>query len=234
MKYITLLTFFSLVQSIYSQNKNFIDLPYIETSAKVDTLVVPDKIYLSITISEKDTKGKIPIEELEIKMAEKLKSIDIDISKQLFLNDLSSNFKKYFLKQQDVLKVKSYTLLVFDAKTAGKTIIELEQINISNVRLEKTEYSKIEKLKLELKSRAILKAKQKAEYMTKPLGQKVGKAIFISDYNNVSNVLAGRVAGVQIRGKSSLKRFQQEYESIDIEFQKLKVESGLNVKFAIE
>ena len=40
-------------------------MPYIETIGKVDSLVVPDKIYLNIIISEKDTKGKIPVEEQE-------------------------------------------------------------------------------------------------------------------------------------------------------------------------
>ena len=48
--------------------------------------------------NEKDTKDKKSIEELEILMEERLKSIGIDIKKQLTLNDLASNFKKYFLR----------------------------------------------------------------------------------------------------------------------------------------
>ncbi len=44
-----------------SQTKNFIDKAYLETSAKVDTLVKPDIIYLDIIISEKDSKNKVPI-----------------------------------------------------------------------------------------------------------------------------------------------------------------------------
>ncbi|MEG0697313.1 MAG: SIMPL domain-containing protein, partial [Algoriella sp.] len=197
-----------------------------------DTLVIPDRIYLTIVISEKDTKGKISVEELEKRMANKLTSIGIDLSKQLSLNDLSSNFKKYFLKQQEVLKAKSYTLLVYDAKTAGKVIVELENTEISNVFLEKTEYSKIEQLKLELKSKAILKAKINAKFMTEPLGQKVGKVIFISDNNNVSNSFSGQVAGLQIRGMNAFK--ESKFEPLDIEFQKIKVETELNAKFIIE
>ena len=107
----------------FSQTKNFLDTPYIETSAKVDTLVTPDRIYLNILITEKDTKGKIAVEELEIKMNEKLKSLGIVTEKQLTLNDLSSNSKKYFLKQQDIQKSKNYTLVVYNAKVAGKVII---------------------------------------------------------------------------------------------------------------
>ena len=66
----------------FSQTKNFIDLPYIETSAKVDTLVTPDRIFLTILITEKDTKNRTSVEELESKMNLKLKSLGIITEKQ--------------------------------------------------------------------------------------------------------------------------------------------------------
>ena len=228
------LTFLILVcAKSLSQTKNFLDLPYIETSAKVDTLVIPDRIYLNISITEKDTKGKISVEELETKMNEKLKSIGIVTEKQLTLNDLSSNYKKYFLKQQDILKNKNYTLLVYNAKIAGKVIIALEEIEISNVNLEKTEYSKAEEMILILKSEAILKAKNQAISMTKPLNQKVGSAIYISDFSNIVNMLSGRVAGIQIRGARSLEE-KDKYEPINIEFEKIKIETEVKATFKLE
>jgi uncharacterized protein YggE len=228
------LTFLILIcAKSLSQTKNFIDLPYIETSAKVDTLVIPDRIYLNISITEKDTKGKISVEELETKMNEKLKSLGIATEKQLTLNDLSSNYKKYFLKQQDILKNKNYTLLVFNAKVAGKVIIALEEIEISNVILEKTEYSKAEEMFLTLKSEAIIKAKNQAIAMTKPLNQKVGNAIYISDFSNIVNMLSGRVSGIQIRGTRSLDE-KEKYEPINIEFEKIKIETELKATFKLE
>ena len=65
MKKLTLLFLIILSSKSISQTKNFIDLPYIETSARVDTLVIPDRIYLKIIISEKDTKNEKSVEELE-------------------------------------------------------------------------------------------------------------------------------------------------------------------------
>jgi uncharacterized protein YggE len=228
------LTFLILIcAKSLSQTKNFIDLPYIETSAKVDTLVIPDRIYLNISITEKDTKGKISAEELETKMNEKLKSLGIATEKQLTLNDLSSNYKKHFLKQQDILKNKNYTLLVFNAKVAGKVIIALEEIEISNVILEKTEYSKAEEMILTLKSEAIIKAKNQAIAMTKPLNQKVGNAIYISDFSNIVNMLSGRVSGIQIRGARSLEE-KDKYEPVNIEFEKIKIETEVKATFKLE
>jgi hypothetical protein len=224
---------FSITKN-FSQTKNFIDLPYIETSAKADTLVTPDRIYLTIVITEKDTKNRTSVEELESKMNIKLKSLGINTEKQLTLNDLSSNYKKYLLKQKDILKNKSYSLVIFDAKTASKVIAALEEEEISNISLEKTEYSKAEELLLILKGKAIVKAKNTAISFTKPLNQKVGNAIYISDINNsVISTLNGRLAGIQIRGVSSINA-ESDYEPIDITFDKIKFQTQINVNFKLE
>tara|TARA_R100001369_G_scaffold24862_1_gene45565 strand:- start:307 stop:1014 length:708 start_codon:yes stop_codon:yes gene_type:complete len=218
----------------YSQEKNFIDQPYLETTAIVDTLVVPDRIYLSILITEKDTRGKTSAEELENRMNTKLIALGIDTKNQLTLSDVTSNFKKYFLKGTDVLKNKTYTLLVYDAETAGKVIVGLESIEISNVHVNSTEYSRIEELKIELKQKAVLKAKAQAESMLKPLNQNIGKALYISDLNlNITQLLQGKASGIRIRGYSSNYK-AEEYKPIDIEFEKIKIESAVTIKFGIE
>ena len=129
--------------AIFAQSKNFLDTPYLETTAQVDTLVTPDKIYLSIIIQEKDTKGKVSIEEQENKMAARLKSLGIDLDKQLVIKDAGSNFKKYFLRQQEVLKSKQYSLLVYSGKELGDVMVGLEDLDIANTSIEKLEYSKV-------------------------------------------------------------------------------------------
>ena len=73
MKKLTLLLVFIISANSFSQTKNFIDLPYIETSAIADTLILPNRIHLNIIISEKDSKDKYSVEELENLMEQKLK-----------------------------------------------------------------------------------------------------------------------------------------------------------------
>ncbi len=215
--------------ALSAQTKNFLDVPYLETSARVDTLVTPDKIYLNITIREKDSKGRKSVEEQENKMAQKLKSLGIDIDKQLTIKDLASNYKKYFLRNKEVLKSKQYSLLVYDGLTAGKAMAALEDLDIANTYLEKTEYSKMDELELQLKSRAVKKAKLKAVALTKPLGQNVGAAIHIMDtsqpyyprYNQPRMEMKTMAADVA------------EAAPLDIDFEKIKVESTVNVKFRL-
>lgn len=232
MKKILPLILFVVIANGFSQTKNFIDQPYIETMAKVDTLVTPDKIFMNIIITEQDTKGKISVEELESKMETALKRLGINTKEKLTLNDLASNFKKYFLRRQDVLKSKSYTLILEDAITAGKVIIALENLKISNVTVEKTEYSEIEELKLTLKSRAVLKAKTQAQFMTEPLGQKVGSPIFISDLSGNSIYRSNRAENNMFLAKVSSS--EKDFTPADISFEKIKVESIISIKFKIE
>lgn len=220
-----LFAFFAL--QTYAQTKNFIDRPYLETTAVVDTLVVPDRIHFSILITEADTRGKISVEELENRMNTKLIALGIDTKKQLFLSDAASNFKNYFLRGKDILKNKAYTLLVYDAETAGRVIVGLESIAISNIQLTKTEYSKMEQLQLELKQKAVAKAKVQGEYLLKPLNQNLGKAIYISDMNYT--IYRSEVADFKVRTMAA-----QEQAPIDIEFEKIRIESRINITFAIE
>jgi hypothetical protein len=229
-KFIITLLFVTTLFQGFSQSKNFIDQPYLETSVKTDTLVSPNQIYLSILISEKDTRGKISVEKLENKMAVELKSLGIDLNKQLSLLDLSSNFKKYFLKADNIQKTKSYSLLVYDGYTAGKVIQAMERINISNISIEKLTHSGIENLKLALKKKAVLKAKQNATVMIEPLGQKVGKALYIADISGYSNYrFQDESKQIRIRGASI-----DNTEPLTVSFEKIKVESSITVRFSIE
>lgn len=229
----------SLVLSIsfYSdaQEKNFIDKPYLEVHGNADTLVVPNRIYIDVLISEKDTKGKKAVEELEKDMLTKLKSLGIDTDKNVSMQDMMSNFKKFFLKQTDIQKAKSYSILVYDAKTTAKVFIGLEEVGISNVKIDKLEHSDQKKLQLAMNSKAIENAKANAVSFTKPLGQTVGKAIHISTISNYGSKLSGYTPGVAIRG-ASLKRYDQQSENYDanIEFEKIKISSDTFVRFALE
>lgn len=215
--------------SLTAQEKNFIDQPYLETNARADTLVVPDRIYLGIEIKEEDTRGKISVEELENRMAARLKTLGIDLDEQLMLSDLASSFRDYFLRKTDVQKSKAYNLLVFDALTAGKVIQELEGIGISNISLLKTEYAAMEDLKTLLRQRAVSRAGKQAAAMLQPLGRTLGGVLYISDLNTDYSGIQGRVSGIVVRGYAMEKQ-----QPLDVAFEKISVEGMVNVKFAID
>jgi len=171
------------VWNLFSAQRDFLDQPHIEVEAEADTLVVPDRIYVSITLNEADSKNKKSVEEQEKQLETILKKLKINTDKDLSVLDYSSNFKKYFLKGQNILKTKKYSLLVRDAYTLANVIISLEEAGISNTEVEKVEYSKYKELLLELRSEAVKRSRITADKLVKPLNQKAGKALYISDMN---------------------------------------------------
>ena len=217
-----------------SQTKNFLDQPYLEVAGNADTLLTPNEIYIKIIITEKDTRDRISVEDQELKMYNALKSLGIDVEKNLTTSDMSSNFKFYLLRSKDVMKSKQYILRVSDAVTASKVFIELENLGISNTSIERVDHSDLESIRNLLRSKAVKNARTRAIALTEPLKQTVGPAIHIADnevYSN-SNQLQGRLDEVVVVAYGIKKNAGAELPKI--EFEKIKVASNINVKFMLK
>lgn len=228
MRLFYILIFTLICNKVFAQTKDFTEVPYIETIAKIDTLIVPDRIYMNIILNGKVTK----IENPEKVLINVLQKLNIDTEKNLSVTNMDSDFKKYFLKSQAILKAKSYELLVYDAATAGKVLVELEKIGISNISITKTKYSKANALLLQLKEKAIKQAKKNAETMANSLSQKIGKAIFVSDRNSAFSDLTGSATGFKIRGVGKIED-ESNYETL-INFKKIPFEVFIEAKFKLE
>lgn len=223
--------FIVLSLSINAQDLNFRNIPQIQTTAISSEEVFADKITLSIILSETDTKGKTDVETLEKRMKKVLLNNNININKQLFLTNMGSDFKDYFLKKNDILKVKNYQLELYKSTTAGKVLRELASQDISNIKLLKTEYSKLEELKTELKTKAVQKAKQQAEMIVKSLNQNLGPAIYISDtnINSYRTLSESNINLISLEPSTT-----QAKEDLNVNFNKIKVEAQVTVYFSLD
>lgn len=207
-------------------------IPYIETNATADSLVIPDEIYLSIKLREQDEKSKVSVEQLEKRMFNALQQLDIDIEKQLKLVDLSSNIKTYFLRRKDIKKTKRYELKLHNATAAGRVLAALEEKGISNVHLSKTDYSKLEELKLHLLGEAVAKAKARAKAMAKPLGQQIKEAIFISDSH--SGFVGYRRNNMEEMVVYSAMAKTNVAATPDIQFKPQKISVSVSIRFRLD
>lgn len=234
---IGLLLTISLTGFTQNGDKNFIDQNYIEVTGKAEMEIVPDMIYLKVILSDKDNKNKQSLEEIDKSMISKLTELGVDISKDLSVKDFDSNFKLSWISKTDVVLTKQYQLIVHDTKTLQKVYSEFQKLGISNVSIDKLDHSKIEQFRKEVKINAVKAAKDKAEGLTAAIDQTIGKALFIqeADFLNpylTSNSLQGRVSGIQVRGNSS--NFSYESSVSEIEFEKIKLEYSVLVRFELK
>ena len=224
------------VWNLFSAQKNFLDQPYIEVGASADTLVVPDRIYVSITLNEADSKNKKSVEEQEKQLEMILKKLKINTDKDLSVLGYSSDFKKYFLKGQSILKTKKFSLLVRNAYTLGNVLISLEEAGISNTEVEKVEYSKSKELLLELKSEAVKRSRIIAQKLVKPLNQKAGKALYISDtnYGGIEDYEYVTVRDIALQEIEYKKEGASEEFLRKLDFQKIKFSTTVYVKYQLD
>lgn len=206
--------------------KNFIDQPYIEVTGTAEKQIVPDMIYLKIIVNEADTKGKITIDALEKKMKQRLSDLGIDVAKDLTVEDLSSRYIKYFLKEKDVANSREYVLLVHDAAMAGKALKALSEENISNISILKIDHSEMAQMRFNLRLEAVKVAKVKAEAMAEALGQKIGKAIFIAE-NQQNNF--------RVQSNSNMLFLENSFsqDEPELAFKSISITSGVSVKFIL-
>lgn len=224
----------TISQLSFAQNgeKNFIDLNYIEVVGTAELEVVPNLIYMGITISEKDNKNKYTLKEIENQLSIQLSNIGIDISKDLLVKDMSSNFRGSLLQKTDVLLSKEYQLIVRDPGIVNKVFMELEKVGISNISIQQLDHTDIINLRKEVKVNAIKAAKDKALSLAEAIDQTIGRAVFIQERDNTirpyANANTLSAVGAVHRGSSI-----DEYKEV-VEFEKIKLAYSVLCRFELK
>ncbi len=158
--------------------------PYIEVTGSAEMEIIPDEIYITVVVTERyDGKNKITIDKLESDMFAALKNIGIE-AKNISLSDAESNFNYRFLKSDDALLSRSYTILTADAATVIKVYDAMGAIKATDVFISKVSHSKIEEYRMDTKVNATKAAKDKATKMVTAIGETIGSPILLQEINN--------------------------------------------------
>ncbi|PKP06834.1 MAG: SIMPL domain-containing protein [Bacteroidetes bacterium HGW-Bacteroidetes-5] len=215
-----------------SQEKNFIDQNYIEVAGRAEREFAPDEIYLEVTITEKDNKGKVSIEKQERDLFKKLTNIGIDISKQVQIKDISTSLEKYFLKKSSILMTKTYIIMVNGTPQLIALFEQLELSGVTDVKITRAELSNIEQAGREVMAEAAQNAKKSADVVALALGRVVGKAIYIQSYASFPRTLYVNTEYKRQSMDSALMLSADMNSQPD--FQKIKLEHQVTVRFSLE
>lgn len=217
--------------SVFSQNnqKNFIDQPYIEVTGKNEKEIIPDEIYIGISINEDDKRNQ-SIEKQENLMIEKLCDLGINADKKLVVKDFSGDYNKVFFGSNEVNKTKNYELLIHETKIIPELFEVLDKLKINTVTILRTDHSEIKTFLQEIKIEAIKAAKSKAVNYANALNQSIGKAIYISESNQQNNFTPNRLNEVVVSGY--LSKNSSSYTNLQIS--KINITATVLTRFELQ
>lgn len=216
-----------------AQNTNEIYQSYIQVTGNAELEIEPNEIYVKITVDENDSKGKVTVAEQERKMISALRNLGIDTDKNLQVGDMSGELQSYVLRKDRVQTTKSYILKVNSADMLGKAFKALGDLNISDMKLSKVTRDDLPALRMRLRAEAMKDAKNNADALAGAVGQKVGKAFNITDYNSFGGGEIMYDQATYSRAKSANLEFAAE-EDTSLSFRNLKLSYSVNARFVLE
>ena len=200
---------------------------YIQVTGTSEIEITPNQFFISITLDENDTKGKVPLETQRRQMVSTLKSLGIDTEKALTIANISNSH----YKRTTSLDSAKYQLLLTTPEQLTAVFDKLGTLGISNIAIERVYHTEIERYKSECRKQAIVNAKQIATELAEAIGQKIGDCIYIYDSNRGltptyynDGILYARTSSRAVTG---------QVEEEPIEFKKIKLNYSVNAKFRL-
>ncbi len=200
---------------------------YIQVNGHAEKMIEPDEFYLSITIDERDSKGKISVESQQREMTTALKRLGVNVEEQLKVTDLSSSF----FKKNTSVATANYQLKLTSAALVAKVWQKLDALGISDVTMQRMTNSKIEEHKAQVRIEAMQNAQQNARALAEAVGQKIGKCFYIYDSNNNTPFFESNFALTRVKASAAMDSAPAE-EPLD--FKLIKLQYNVQTKFVLE
>lgn len=205
----------------------------IEVNGSAETEITPNEIYISISLKEyfKDNKKKVSITDLEKQLQTAV--IKAGIPNEDFTINNVSSYTDYWNKKKDpnFLASKQYKLKVKDLNAYNQILEGVDSKGIAYTNIDSYNHSDIVKLKNDLRVKALMNARQKADALAEAAGTKVWRVILIQDHNSDYTVQP-QFRTYAMAAKADVA--SEAMELPDIDFKKIKLQYTVNATFEIK
>lgn len=232
MKNFKLIFFLLFTSAIFAQSTG--QKPYIEVTGTAEIEIVPDEIYLEITLKERTEKGKkITLDVLENQLKTVLRNIGIP-EKNLSISDVNAVLAKTGWWSEEIFSVANYSLKVNGAENLKQLFKNFKKLKISDVNIAKATHSDLVNIKKKNRIKAIKAAKEKADYLLNAIGEQTGKPIIINELANNNQTFVNANYLNNNANYSMMKVRGSGFKDETVEFKTIKITSSIYVKFEIK
>ena len=201
---------------------------YVQVTGKAVKEITPNEFYVGIRIDERDSKGKISVDEQQKAMIATLRALKIDVDNALTMTNMSGDF----FKKKTSLATVTYQLKLTSAKDLAEVGRALADMGLSEVRLMRVSHSDMDAFKHEVRKMAVINARECATELVSALDQKLGRCIWINDtnYDITPRFQNSMLRGAVMYDAAPEVAFEEEY----VEFKTIKLEYSVQAKFVLE
>jgi uncharacterized protein len=204
----------------------------IEVVGSAEKEIIPDEIYLSISLREYKNKNNniIPIQTLENQLAKAVK--DIGISEENFqIENIYGSHNWWRRKKEDpeFLASKRYRLKLNELNKVNLLLSKLDPLGIEHMNISEYSHSRIQEYRTALKIQALVAAKEKAQNLVQSIGQNLGEAIEIYEIE-----AGGPVYPMMEFRMANAKMDAADTGAQDIGFRTIKIKADIRAVFRID
>ena len=228
----TILAF--LISGLFAQAPN----PYpktINVNGSADMEITPDEIYVIVTLKEYEKKGtgKIGLEKIKTDFLNSCTSVGLPDS-VITITSYEGNLLKKKRSKEELYASISYQVKFTNSKKMDELVNKLDDEATQSFDVERVSHSKIQEYRKQVRIMAIKAAKEKAAYLTEAVGESLGTAVTISEYNRDIVQPYSQASYANTLAKARIDNVSFYSNDSGVDFKKIKVYMEVNVVFAIK
>jgi len=217
----------------------------IEVTGSAEMEIVPDEIYTTFTLKEylSTSKKKVRLDSVKsefLRICKKAGIADSNISISSYTGTENWDYYYWYKKRHsepDFMASISYTVKVSSTEKLDKIVAGLNEDAVSNFYISKTSHSKIEQFRKEVKTKALVAGKAKAEYLVKSIGEELDGALSIQEVDDsYNNYYYGYNSNLNVSNSISQTSLNsgESNSSSTTSFQKIKLRYEMKVVFKLK
>jgi uncharacterized protein YggE len=237
MKRIYFLIFSSLlVFSVIAQERT----PFprtITVNGSAEMEIVPDEIYVQVHLKEYEKKGsgKMTIDKIRQSFLTAVRSLGLpDSSVSVSGYDANNNpWWRKKNKKEELYSTITYQVKLRNTAQVDQLVDKLDDNATQNFYISRTTHSRLDEFRRNLKIQAVRAAREKAQYLSDAVNEKVGVAVTINEPGEYFQPYYNDMASNRIM-KAEMAQATSAAEQPQADFKKMKMRYDVTVVFELK
>jgi uncharacterized protein YggE len=225
------LVFISISTIVCSQDR---EEKYIEVIGKSEREVIPDEIYVSVNLRERESgRDRMSLEQQIEQVKAALEELKIE-NGNLSAVSTEGIYQHVFWSRNGVKTQARFELQLSSYREVAEVLQKFEELNVYYTQVDRVSHSELQSIEDEVRLEAIGKAKEKAANLLERIGGELGDILVVKEVFEEEiqeREIADRYGSMQYIYFNLQK---QEETPEEIDFKKISVTQRVYVKFEIQ